>query len=469
MPKVDLNSLPKSFVFHFIGADGIGMSSIAEVLLKMGFQVQGSNESDGENIQHLGMLGAKIFIGHNAQNINGADAVVFSSAVPDNNVEMVEAKKLGLPIIERAQMLQYIMGIKKSIGISGTHGKTTTTAFVGTLLDIAGFNPTVIDGGIITNYSSSNLCGNGDWVVAETCEAFGNLKHFTADIAVITNIDAEHMEFYKTFENLKNYFREYIERIPDTGLAVMCADHPVVMELRNEFKDKKNIITYGFSKDADIRAENIRFDIDGAYFDAVLNNGKVISNLHLPLFGKHNVLNSLVPVAVAKFLQIDDEKLRTAFSKFYGVKHRFSKVGNVGGIRIFDDYAHHPTEIATTLAMARDVVGNGKIMAIFQPHRYSRLTDLFNEFLKCFDIADWVVCMPVFGAGESSQNMKNHTDFYQSLQSQRKNGVFQVSDFSEIVDIILSNLREGDIIISFGAGDIKHMIYELPNLIESKK
>lgn len=469
MPKLDLKSLPKSFVFHFIGADGIGMSSIAEVLLKMGFVVQGSNEADGENLQHLSSLGAKIFIGHNAQNINGADAVVFSSAIPEDNVEMEEAKKQNLPIIERAEMLQYIMGMKKSIGISGTHGKTTTTSFVGTLLDVAGLNPTVVDGGIITNYSSSNLCGNGDWVVAETCEAFGNLKHFTADIAVITNIDAEHMEFYKTFENLKNYFREYIERIPDTGLAVMCADHPVVMELYNEFKDRKNIITYGFSKDADISAENIRFDIDGGYFDAVYKDGSRIENLHLPLFGKHNVLNSLVAIAVSKFLQIDEDKIRSAFSKFHGVKHRFSKVGNVNGIRIFDDYAHHPKEIETTLAMARDVVGNGKIMAIFQPHRYSRLSDLFDEFLKCFELADFVVCMPVFGAGESPDNMKNHIGFYENLLHQGKNGVFQISDFSEIVDIILSNLRSDDIIISFGAGDIKHMIYELPTLIESKK
>lgn len=469
MPKVDLKNLPKTSVFHFIGADGIGMSSIAEVLLKIGFVVQGSNEIDGENLEHLKKLGAKIFIGHNAQNVNGADFIVFSSAVPETNVEMVEAKKQNLPIIERAEMLQAIMGMKKSIGISGTHGKTTTTSFVGTLLDIAGFEPTIIDGGIISHYASSNIAGNGDWVVAETCEAFGNLKHFTADIAVITNIDAEHMEFYHTFDNLKNYFREYISRIPSSGLAVLCADHNVVMELKKEFEGKKNIITYGFSNDADIRAENIHFNIDGGYFDAVFKDGKKINDLHIPLFGKHNILNCLVALAVAKFLDISEDKVREALLKFEGVKHRFSKVGKVNGIRIFDDYAHHPKEIETTLAMARDVAGNGKIMAIFQPHRYSRLTDLFDSFLKCFDKADFVVCMPVFGAGESSENMKNHIDFYNALKQTGKQNVYQISDFSEITDIVLSNLKADDIIISFGAGDIKHMIYDLPEMIESKK
>lgn len=469
LPKVDLKSVPFSSVFHFIGADGIGMSSIAEVLLKMGYKVQGSNEADGENLQHLSNLGAKTFIGHKSENVDGADFVVFSSAVPDDNVEMVRARELGLPIIERAVMLQAVMGLKKSIGISGTHGKTTTTSFVGTLLDMAGLKPTVIDGGIITHYSSSNLVGDGDWVVAETCEAFGNLKHFTVDIAVITNIDAEHMEFYKTFDNLKNYFREYINRVPNSGLVVMCADHPVVMELKSEFEGKKNIITYGFSKDADVWAENIHFDIDGGYFDAVYKDGSRIENLHIPMFGKHNVLNSLVALSISKFLGISEDKIRLAFSNFKGVKHRFSKVGNVNGIRIFDDYAHHPKEIETTLAMARDVVGSGRIMAIFQPHRYSRLTDLFNDFLKCFDNADFVICMPVFGAGESSENMKNHIDFYNALSKSGKKNVYQVSDFTEVVDIILSNLRDGDIIVSFGAGDIKHMIYELPKLIESKK
>ena len=469
MPKVDLKNLPKSSVIHFIGADGIGMSSIAEVLLKMGFAVQGSNEIDGENLEHLKILGAKVFVGHNAQNLNNVDIVVFSSAVPETNVEMIEAKRLNLPIIERAEMLQSVMALKKSVGVSGTHGKTTTTSFVGTLLQESGLNPTVIDGGIITHYNSSNLAGDGDWVVAETCEAFGNLKHFTADIAVITNIDAEHMEFYHTFENLKNYFREYIERVPATGLAVLCADHKVVMELKEEFEGQKNIITYGFSPDADIRAEKIKFDIDGGYFDAIYKDGSRLENLHIPLFGRHNILNCLVALAVAKFLNISEDKVRNSLLKFEGVKHRFSKVGKVNGITIFDDYAHHPKEIETTLTMARDVVGNGKIMAIFQPHRYSRLTDLFNDFLNCFEKADFVVCMPVFAAGESSLNMKNHSDFYNSLKQIKKDNVYQISDFTEITDIVLSNLKPDDIIISFGAGDIKHMIYELPKMIESKK
>lgn len=469
MLKLDLNNLPKSTVFHFVGADGIGMSSIAEVLFKLGFVVQGSNESDGENIESLKKLGAKVFIGHKASNISGADFVVFSSAVPDDNVEIIEAENNNIPIIERAIMLQAIMETKKSIAVSGTHGKTTTTSFIGTLLDVAGLSPVIINGGIITNYSSNNIVGNGEWVVAEACEAFGNLKHFTADIAVITNIDAEHMEFYNTFENLKNYFREFIERVPSDGLVVMCVDHPVVVELKQEFEGRKNIITYGFNTDADISAKNISFESDGGYFDVVYKNAMEIKSLHIPLFGKHNISNALAAVAVAKFLNIDNDKIINALLQFNGVKHRFSPVDNINGIRIFDDYAHHPKEVETTILMAKSIVGSGRIFSIFQPHRYSRLTDLFNDFVDAFKMSDCVICMPVFGAGESDEGMKNHIDFYNALLDSGFKNVFKINDFPEVAEIILSNAKSGDIIISMGAGDIKNMIYDLPKIIESKK
>ena len=281
MQNIDLNSLPKSTVFHFIGVDGIGMSSIAEVLCKLGFKVQGSNDVDGENMQHLKTLGATVFVGHKASNVNGADFVIFSSAIPEDNVEMVEAKKLGVPLVERATMLQYLFAMKKSVAITGTHGKTTTTSFVGTMLDVAGFDATIIDGGIMNKYNSHNKVGNGEFVVAEACEAFGNIKHYTTDIAVITNVDAEHMEYYKTFENLENYFREFIGRVPADGLVVACADHPVALKLANEARGKKKVLTYGYSDGADVIASNVHFETDGSPFDVKFANGDEIKNLHM--------------------------------------------------------------------------------------------------------------------------------------------------------------------------------------------
>ena len=441
------------------------MSSIAEVLFKSGFGVQGSNDVDGENMLALKNMGVKTFVGHSANNIDGADYVVFSSAVPENNVEIVEAKKRGLPVIERAEMLQYVFTLKKSVAVSGTHGKTTTTSFVGTMLDVAGLDATIIDGGIMNRYSSNAKIGHGDYIVAEACEAFGNIKHYTVDIAVITNVDAEHMEFYKTFENLKNYFREFIERVPENGLIVACADHPVVMELANEVQGKKAVITYGLDNPADIMAENISSDTDGVHFDIKFADGGKILGVSLPIFGRHNVLNSLAAVAVAKHLGISDDTIKSAIREFTGTQHRFTKVGCVNGISVFDDYGHHPKEIETTLAMARDIAKDNQIFAIFQPHRYSRLTNLFDDFLKCFDKADYVLCMPVYGAGESAENMKNHSDFYEEMIKCSGKKVFKINKFEEIAGIVLSFAKAGDIIVSLGAGSIKHMIYDLPGLL----
>ncbi len=466
MSNINLKELSKSTVFHFIGIDGIGMSSIAEVLFEIGFKVQGSNEVEGENMLALKKMGARVFVGHRPENIDGADYVVFSSAVPESNVEMIEAKNRNIPVIERAEMLQCIFAIKKAVAVSGTHGKTTTTSFIGTMLDIAGLDPTVIDGGIMNRYGSNAKIGKGDFVVAEACEAFGNIKHYTADIAVITNLDPEHMEYYKTFDNLKDYFRKFIERIPSDGLLVACADHPVVLELATETRKNKNVITYGIdNNDADVMAENINFDLNGSHFDVRFSDGKVIRGFSLPLFGRHNVLNALAAVSVAKYLNISDDKMITAVKEFTGTKHRFTKVGEVKGITIFDDYGHHPKEIETTLAMARSIAKDKKIFAIFQPHRYSRLTNLFDDFLKCFNDADYVICMPVYGAGESETGFKNHNDFYDAIQKNSSKKSFKINKFDEISEIILSFAKSGDIIVSLGAGSIKHMIYDLPALL----
>ncbi len=466
MQNIDLKTISQNTVFHFVGIDGIGMSSIAEVLLKLGFKVQGSNEIDGENIKSLERYRAKVFIGHSEANIEGADIIVFSAAVPQDNVELVAARDRNLPIIERPVMLQSIMNLKKSVGVSGTHGKTTTTSFIGTLLDIAGKDPIIVDGGIMNYYNSHNRVGNGEFVVAEVCEAFGSLQYFSSDIAIITNIDAEHMEYYKTFENLEGYFKRFVDRVPEDGLVVACYDHDVALRVAMGEKDSKTVITYGFSKEADIYATNCSFDINGAYFDVHFKDGKLLEKLHIPIVGTHNILNSLAAVAVAKHLNINDEILREALKIFEGTKHRFTKVDEVDGIKIFDDYAHHPKEIEATLSMAKNIVGNGKIFTIFQPHRYSRLTDLFDEFFNAFNNADYVICMPVYAAGESEDDFKNHNDFYTEISKNDALKSFKINNFDEISQIILSNAKSGDIIVSLGAGSIKHTIYDLPLLLK---
>ncbi|MDR2099068.1 MAG: UDP-N-acetylmuramate--L-alanine ligase [Rickettsiales bacterium] len=468
LSKLDLKTMPRDKRFHFVGIGGIGMSAMAEAMHKWGFAVQGSNDVMNENIESLRLRGIRAFIQHDISNLDGADYAVFSSAVPPDNIEIAEAKRRGLPIIARAEMLDTLMGLKKSIAISGTHGKTTTTAFVGIMLDAAGFDPTIIDGGIINRYHSHNRIGGGEWIVAEACEAFGNLKHFNADIAVVTNIDAEHMEFYKTFDNLKNYFREFIARVPDDGLVVGYADHPAVAELLAEFKGRKNIAAYGLEA-GDITARNIKFNAGGTTFDAEFAGGGVLAGLRIPLFGEHNALNALAAIAIARFLKIPDAKVKAAMLEFTGVKHRFSKVADTsGGIRIFDDYAHHPKEIETTLAMAREVAGKSKIFAILQPHRYSRLTNLFDGFARCFGAADRVIIMPVYGAGEPAEGMKNSDDLYSAMKAAGAN-VLKVGHFDEIAPIILADGKSGDMVVSLGAGSIKNLIYDLPAQMESAK
>ena len=455
----------KSKLFHFVGIAGIGMSSIAETMAKWGFRVQGSNDVADDNIESLEKSGIKAWIGHAAAHIDGADHVVFSSAVPEDNVEISEAKRRGIPLIPRAEMLNNVMAMKKSIAICGTHGKTTTTSFIGTMLDIAGMDPTIIDGGIMNRYHSHNRIGTGDWIAVEACEAFGNLAHMSSDIVVVTNIDAEHMEFYKTFENLEENFRSFIGRMPPDGLFIGCADHPVVARLLAEFKGGKNTLSYGFG-DADIVAKNIEIDIAGARFDVVSRDGKTIPGLRIPLYGTHNVSNALAAVAAAKFFGIPEEKIRAALAEFTGTKHRFTRVGEARGAVVFDDYAHHPKEIAATLAMAKQIAGHGRVIAIFQPHRYTRLTMLFDEFLKCFGDADHVIALPVYAAGEAPDGMKTHRDFAAAMRGTGFSNAIEADDFPAAARLVLPIARNGDIIVSMGAGSIKKSIYDLPALLK---
>ena len=469
MSNINITTLSKSTVFHFIGIDGIGMSSIAGTLLNMGFKVQGSNNIAGENMTNLAKNGATVWIGHNKDHIKNADYVIYSDAIPEDNIELIEAKNIGIRILDRSSMLGELFKTKTSIAVTGTHGKTTTTSFIGILLDKANLDPTIINGGVINKYNSHYKLGNGNFIVAEACEAFGNIKNYTTDIAIITNIDPEHLEYYKTFETEKKYFTDFIERIPQNGLLVACIDHPTIKEMLENINKKINILTYGIeNKNANIQATNIIYENNKSIFDVLYNGAKFIENLELPLLGNHNILNSLSSIALAIYLNIDKNILKETFKEFTGTKHRFSLVDKIKDIKIYDDYAHHPTEIKSTLSMARIVAKTNKIFTIFQPHRYSRLNLLWQEFLNCFNTTDYLIITPIYSAGETKDTYKDSNDFYEAIKQKFTNRVFVIQNFKEIQNIITSKIKNGDLIISFGAGDIKNFIYTLPNLLKEK-
>jgi UDP-N-acetylmuramate--alanine ligase len=438
------------------------MSSIAEAMNSWGFNVQGSNDVENENIKSLQAAGIKVFLGHKAENIHGADYVVFSSAVPPSNAELSAARAFGIPVIERAEMLDSLMLLKKGIAVAGTHGKTTTTSFIGTMLDSASLSPTIVNGGIMNYYHSHNRIGDGEWLVAEACEAYGNLAYFTPTIAVITNIDAEHLDFYKTFDNLKQAFRDFIAKVPLDGLFVACVDHPILKELVEEFAETKNISTYGF-KDADITADGIRQDADGLRFDVAVRDYGVIRDLHIPLAGRHNIQNALAAIAVARFLDIPDDEVRRALERFQGVKHRFTLVGEALGARIYDDYAHHPKEIETTLAMARSVAQDGRVFALFEPHRYSRITDLFYDFAKCFKQADKVLVLPIYSAGESQDGMKSRADL--AAEIAKNTPAASPDSLKEAAGMLSAELKPGDLVVSMSAGSLKNLVPALPGML----
>jgi len=454
-----LKNFDKSKTVHFIGIGGIGMSSIAEAMAKWDYKIQGSDATENENVESLRNAGIKVFIGHAAGNIAGASLVVASSAVPLDNAELIASRKAGVPVIGRAEMLNAIMTLKKGIAVSGTHGKTTTTSFTGTLLDVAGLDPTIINGGIMHRYGSHNLIGKGEFVVAESCEAFGNIKHFSPFIAVLLNVDAEHMEFYKSFENLEDYFRKFLSRVPRNGLIVACADHDVAAALGREQAKRTTLITYGISKPADVMAKNIKIEKDGQSFDIVVQ-GEKIEGAKIPLFGRHNVLNALAAISVASFLGVPHDKIREGLRQFIGVKHRFTKVFS-NGIQIFDDYGHHPTEIEATLAMAKDVAGNGRVLAVWEPHRFSRITDLFDNFTRAFGQAEKVIVLPVYSAGERPFGMKTSQDLVEALG----NKAIEAFGFDDIAPALKPLLKKGDVVVSFSAGNLKNWIYKLPELL----
>ncbi len=446
---------------HFSGIGGIGMSGIAEVLLNHGYAVQGSDLKASKITERLEALGAKVFIGQNAENLEGAEVVVISSAIKPGNPEFDAARLKGLPIVRRAEMLAELMRLRSNVAIAGTHGKTTTTTMVATLLDAGGVDPTVINGGIIHAYGSNARVGQGDWMVVEADESDGTFNRLPATIAVVTNIDPEHMEHWGSIENLRKGFLDFVSNIPFYGLAVCCTDHPEVQSLVGKITDRR-VVTYGFNAQADVRAVNLTYKGEIAHFDIALQaEGQVIEGCTLPMPGDHNVSNALAAVAVSRHLGMKGAEIRDALENFKGVNRRFTKVGEVDGVTIIDDYGHHPVEIAAVLKAARQA-SEGRVIAVHQPHRYSRLASLFEDFCSCFNDADVVGISEVFAAGEEPIAGASHEDLVTGLIRHGHRHARVVNSEDDLERLVREQARAGDIVVCLGAGTISAWANGLP-------
>ncbi len=449
---------------HFVGIGGIGMSGIAEVLMNLGYTVQGSDASDNANVTRLRDLGAKVAIGHKAENLDGAEVLVVSSAIKRDNPELVTAREKRLPVVRRAEMLAELMRLKSCVAIAGTHGKTTTTSLVAALLDAANFDPTVINGGIINAYGTNARLGAGDWMVVEADESDGTFLKLPADIAIVTNIDAEHLDHFKTFVAVQDAFRAFIENVPFYGFAVMCTDHPIVQRLVGRIEDRR-IVTYGENPQADVRLTDLRNDGGRQTFTVLFRdrNGETvhtIKDLTLPMPGRHNALNATSAVAVAHELKIPDDAIRTALAGFGGVKRRFTHAGEWNGVTIIDDYGHHPVEIAAVLKAAREST-KGQVIAVVQPHRYTRLQSLFEPFSTCFNDADAVVVAEVYPAGEAPIQGIDRDHLVTAVRARGHRQVVPLPAHPELAGIVKGLARPGDYVVCLGAGNITQWAYSL--------
>jgi UDP-N-acetylmuramate--alanine ligase len=455
---------------HFIGIGGIGMSGIAEVLVDLGYTVQGSDQSENANVQRLREMGVTVHVGHAAENLGKAEVVVVSTAIKRANPELAAARERLLPIVRRAEMLAELMRFRSAIAIGGTHGKTTTTSMVATLLDAGGLDPTVVNGGIINAYGTNARMGAGDWMVVEADESDGTFLKLPADIAVVTNIDPEHLDHYGTFDKVRDAFRAFVENVPFYGFAVMCLDHPEVQTLVGEIEDRR-VITYGENLQADVRFENMRFEAGNSLFDVTIRDRitgatHVIDQLKLPMPGRHNISNATAAIAVAHWLKIPADSIRKGLAAFGGVKRRFTLTGTVGDVSIYDDYGHHPVEIRAVLAAARSSA-QGRVVAVVQPHRYSRLQSLFADFAACFNDADTVIIAPVYAAGEEPIEFVTSEMLVERLKLGGHRDARLIDGPEELAPMIHRIAQPGDMVICLGAGSITQWAYALPRELEA--
>ena len=450
---------------HFVGIGGIGMSGIAEVLGNLGYTVTGSDVSDSANVKRLRDKGIKVAIGHKAENIDGADVVVVSSAIKRDNPELVSARAKRLPVVRRAEMLAELMRLKSCVAIAGTHGKTTTTSLVAALLDAGGLDPTVINGGIINAYGTNARLGGGDWMVVEADESDGTFLKLPADVAIVTNVDPEHLDHFGTFDAVQDAFRAFVENIPFYGFAVMCTDHPVVQTLVGKLEDRR-ILTYGVNPQADVRLVDLDHHGGASRFGVIFRDrdGRTthkIGELSLPMPGRHNALNATAAITVAHQLGIGDDVIRAALAKFGGVKRRFTRVGEWNGAVIIDDYGHHPIEIAAVLKAARESA-KGRVIAVMQPHRYTRLHDLFEQFCTCFNDADAVIIAPVYAAGEQPIAGADRDSLVAGLRAHGHRHAMPLEAPEKLAGLIKGMAQPGDYVVCLGAGSITQWAYALP-------
>ncbi len=453
---------------HFVGIGGIGMSGIAEVLLNHGYKVQGSDLKTTKITVRLAELGGRIFEGQAAGNIEGAAVVVISSAIKPGNAELDEARRRGLPVVRRAEMLAELMRLKSNIAVAGTHGKTTTTTLVAELLVAGGIDPTVVNGGIIHAYGSNARMGQGEWMVVEADESDGTFNRLPATIAIVTNIDPEHMEHWGDFDTLRQGFLNFVSNIPFYGVAVCCTDHPEVQSLVGKLTDRR-VMTYGFNAQADVRAVGLHYKDGVAHFDVHLQSeGMVIENCALPMPGDHNVSNALAAVTVARHLGMKLEQIRKALGSFGGVNRRFTRVGEVDGVTIIDDYGHHPVEITAVLKAARQA-SKGRVIAVHQPHRYSRLSHHFDEFCACFNDADVVGIADVYAAGEEPIPGADRDGLVAGLIQHGHRHAYAVENAEALTHLVLREARPGDMVVCLGAGTISGWANELPEALRAAK
>jgi UDP-N-acetylmuramate--alanine ligase len=446
---------------HFVGIGGIGMSGIAEVLLNHGYSVQGSDLKATKITDRLASMGAQIFEGQRAENLENAAVVVISSAIKKGNPELDEARRRKLPVVRRAEMLAELMRLKSNVAVAGTHGKTTTTTMVAALLDAGHFDPTVVNGGIIHAYGSNARVGQGEWMVVEADESDGTFNRLPATIAIVTNIDPEHMEHWGTIENLRKGFTDFVSNIPFYGIAVCCTDHHEVQSLVGKITDRR-VVTFGFNAQADVRAVNLRYSKGMAHFDIALQaEDQVIEGCTLPMPGDHNVSNALAAVAVARHLGMKKDEIRAALAAFGGVNRRFTKVGEVNGVTIIDDYGHHPVEIAAVLKAARQA-SEGRVIAVHQPHRYTRLSNLFEDFCSCFNDADVIGIAEVYAAGEEPIPGATREDLVAGISAHGHRHAVSVMDENCLEALVRAEAKPGDIVVCLGAGTISTWAHGLP-------
>jgi UDP-N-acetylmuramate--alanine ligase len=466
-----MKALPLTIgTIHFVGIGGIGMSGIAEVMHNLGYKVQGSDVAEGATVKRLRSLGIAINIGHDAEAMGNPAVIVVSSAVTNENVEVAAARERLIPVVRRAEMLAELMRLKWSVAVAGTHGKTTTTSIVAALLDAANLDPTVINGGIINAYGTNARLGAGEWMAVEADESDGSFVKLPATVAVVTNIDPEHMEFYGDFDAVRRAYKSFVENIPFYGIAALCIDHPEVQALIGRVEDRR-IVTYGMSPQADVRATNIVTNALGSVFDVTITDRireqtQTLKRVRFPMLGEHNVQNSLAAIAIGREMGFPDDVIRKALAEFKGVKRRFTKVGVANGVTVIDDYGHHPVEISAVLRSARAAYDK-RIIAVVQPHRYTRLRDLFEDFCSCFNDADTVVVADVHAAGEEPVDGIDRDSLVEGLRSHGHRHVLPLGSPDALPELISSLAEPGDLVVCLGAGSVTQWAHVLPAALDA--